>query len=170
MQLVASLFAKQYPDRVERLILIHPVRNLAEGGRKGMRDRANVATSGPLAMTQIANTVSAGAVSKHTAATNPTAVAFIRHLVMTSKPGAYAAACLALADSPELDGKDIPCEVAIIAGEEDYLAGPDAVKKWAAEIPDGKGSCTVLKDVGHWGAIENPVAVANALMQYLRPT
>jgi pimeloyl-ACP methyl ester carboxylesterase len=135
-----------------------------------MRDRAGVATSGPLAMTQIANTVSAGAVSKHTAATNPTAVAFIRHLVMSTDRDAYAAACNALADSPLLDGKDIPCEVAIIAGEEDYLAGPDAVKKWAAEIPDGKGVCTVLKNVGHWGAIEEPVAVADALLQYLRPS
>lgn len=135
-----------------------------------MRDRASIATSGPLAMTQIANTVSAGAVSKLVAATNLTAVSFIRHLVMTTKPDAYAAACLALADSPELAGKDVACEVAIIAGEEDYLAGPDAVKKWAAEIPDEKGTCTVLKDVGHWGAIENPVAVADALLQYLRPT
>lgn len=135
-----------------------------------MRDRASIATSGPLAMTQIANTVSAGAVSKLVAATNPTAVAFIRHLVMSTKPDAYAAACLALADSPELAGKDIQGEFAIIAGEEDYLAGPEVVKKWAAEIPDGKGSCTILKDVGHWGAIENPVAVADALMQYLRPT
>lgn len=135
-----------------------------------MRDRASVATSGPLAMTQIANTVSAGAVSKHSGATNSTAVAFIRHLVMTTKPDAYAAACLALADSPELSGADVPCEVAIIAGEEDYLAGPEVVKKWAAEIPNGKGTCTVLKDVGHWGAIENPVAVADALLQYLRPT
>lgn len=146
------------------------MRNLAAGGRQGMRDRATLATSGPLAMTQIANTVSAGAVSKHTAANNPTATAFIRTLVMTTKPDAYAAACLALADSPELNGADIPCEVAIIAGEEDYLAGPDAVKKWAAEIPDGKGTCTVLKDVGHWGAIENPAVVADALLQYLRPT
>jgi 3-oxoadipate enol-lactonase len=170
IQLVASLFAKKYPDRVEKLVLLHPVRNLAEAGRQGMKARAGVATSGPLATTQIANTVSAGAVSKHTAATNPTAVSFIRHLVMTTNPDAYAAACLALADSPELSGKDIPCELAIIAGEEDYLAGPDAVKKWAADIPNGKGTCTVLKDVGHWGAIENPVAVADALLQYLRPT
>lgn len=135
-----------------------------------MRDRATLATSGPLAMSQIANTVSAGAVSKHVRATNPTATSFIRTLVMTTKPDAYAAACLALAESPELSGSDIPCEVAIIAGQEDYLAGPEAVKKWAAEIPNGKGTCTVLKDVGHWGAIENPVAVANALLQYLRPT
>lgn len=150
--------------------MLHPVRNLGAAGMEGMEKRAQLASSSIYGMSQVANTVSAGAVSKHTAATNPSAQAFIRHLVLSTNADAYAAACRALANAPKIDGKANHLPVHIIGGKEDYLAGPEQVNGWASEIPDGKGSAVVLENVGHWGAIEAPSEVGQALNQALIPS
>lgn len=147
--------------------MLHPVRNLGAAGMEGMEKRAQLASSSVYGMSQVANTVSAGAVSKHTAATNPAAQAFIRHLVLSTSPEGYAAACRALASAPKIDAKETPCPVSIIGGQEDYLAGPDAVKAWAGEVPKNNGRSVVLQDVSHWGAIEAPQEVGKALTEAL---
>lgn len=135
-----------------------------------MQKRASMVSSGLAGLSQVANTVSTTAVSKDTVASKPVVTAFIRNLIISTNPKAYAAACLALGNAPIVDGKDFPCEVAFIAGEEDYLAAPGLVEQWASEIPDGKGSMVTLKDVGHWGAIEDPDEVGKALKQSLVPS
>lgn len=134
-----------------------------------MEKRASLVRASPAGIGQVANAVATSAVSKLVAATRPTATSFIRHLVLNTNTDAYAAACLALASAPKIHGKDVQCPVFIIGGEEDYLAAPQAVKAWSEEIPSGKGGHLVLKDVGHWGAIESPVQVAQALRQALGP-
>ena len=135
-----------------------------------MKKRASLALSGHSGMSQIANTVSSSAVSKATAANSPVATSLIRHLILTTNPEAYAAACLALAGAPKIDGQNLPCELGIIGGNEDYLAGKEAVEKWAAEISEGRGRAIVLEDVGHWGAIESPDKVGAALKTFLAPS
>ncbi|KAL1409425.1 hypothetical protein Q8F55_003408 [Vanrija albida] len=161
---VTSLFAQRHPERVEKLILLHPVRNMAPAGQEGMRARA-VAASTVEGLSSIANTVCTAAVSA--VSRQDLAVrTLIRHCVATTTPGGYAAACLALASAPHVDATKTGVPLHIIGGEEDYLAGPAAVAAWAAEAG---GTSTVLRDVGHWGAIEAPEAVGRELAQALAP-
>jgi carboxy-cis,cis-muconate cyclase len=166
---VTSLFAERHPDKVEHLVLLHPVRNLPPTARDNMRKRA-VAASTTAGLSGIAALVAATAVSKTCAATDYSAMAFIRHLVATTQPAAYAAACGALAGCPAIDGGNMSASVPvhIIGGDEDYLAGPEAVGAWAGEI--ARGSHVVLDNVGHWGAIEVPVRVGAEIARVLAPT
>jgi len=154
---------------VEKLVLLHPVRNLPDSAKENMRKRAEAAST-TAGLSDIASVVASTAVAKVCAASDFSAQAFIRHLVATTKPEAYAAACLALASIPAVNGANFPAEVPvhIIGGEEDYLAGPAAVTSWAEELPNG--SAVVLQNVGHWGAIEAPLKVGKALAQALAPT
>lgn len=134
-----------------------------------MKKRAEAAST-TKGLSSIANTVASTAVAKVVAASDHTCTAFIRHLVASTNPDAYAWACRALSAAPSVDASKTPCEVHIIGGEEDYLAGPDAVRAWAEEIPGGKGTYTVLKNVGHWGAVEAPLQVAKAIAQTMSPS
>jgi pimeloyl-ACP methyl ester carboxylesterase len=132
-------------------------------GIEAMQKRATTVTSGFDGQAQVANAVASSAVSKKCAAENPGAVAFIRHLVLNTKPQAYAKACIAITTSPKIEGKNMKCDFAIIGGQEDYLSGPEVVKAWAGEIPRGRGEAIVIKDVGHWGAVEAPHEIGAAL-------
>ena len=159
---MTSLFAEKYSDQVEELVLLHPVRNLPAPACENMRKRAALAAT-TAGLSEVANTVAFNAISKLCQRENPLAQAFIRHLVATTNPKAYAAACLALATAPQVDATTLKVPLVIIGGEEDYLSSPESVKAWSNEVPNERGSWSVLKDVGHWGAIENPKAAGEAL-------
>ncbi|BEJ15827.1 hypothetical protein CspHIS471_0504320 [Cutaneotrichosporon sp. HIS471] len=166
---ITSLFTEKNPDRVEQLILLHPVRNLPAAVKENMKGRAEAASTAK-GLSGIANAVASTAVAKVVAASDFATCAFIRDLVATTKPEAYAAACLALSKAPSVDGSKTPVPVHIIGGAEDYLGSPDAVRQWAAEIPNGKGSVVVLENVGHWGAVEAPAKVGRCIAMAVAPT
>lgn len=162
---MTSLFAEQHPDRVERLVLLHPVRNLPAAAQEGMRARASAATSAE-GLAGIANAVASAGVAS-ASRSNTTVTSFIRDLVSTTSPGGYAAACSALASAPPVDAARTPVPVFLIGGAEDYLAGPAQVEAWAKEARDG--GCAILPRVGHWGGVEAPLAVAGAVQRALAP-
>ncbi|KII91227.1 hypothetical protein PLICRDRAFT_104587, partial [Plicaturopsis crispa FD-325 SS-3] len=166
--IVVSSFASQNPSRVEKLFLLHPVgRNFPTAAAAAMRDRATKFL--PVASrSELASAISTSAVSKCTVQNSPTTVSFIRHLVLSTNPEAYTAACRALADLTGFKAGEVACDVLVVGGAEDYLAGKDAVEGWAAEIKGGRGRSVVLNDVGHWGAIESPSRVADELEGFLR--
>lgn len=169
VQTVTSLFTEKHSEMVEKLILLHPVRNLPAAAKDNMRGRAQAASTAE-GLAGIANVVAATAVAKLTAAGDLTTCAFIRHLVATTNPAAYAAACIALSEIPAVSAANLQVPLHIIGGEEDYLAGPAAVAAWAAEVPNEQGTCVVLKNVGHWGAVEAPLKVGKSVAQALAPT
>lgn len=165
-QIVVSVFAKRFPDMVERMVLVNPISELPPAIRDGILRRAEAAISVE-AMGEIANTISSSAVSKACAAEEPVAMALIRHMVASTKPVAYAAACRAIASAPAIAGRIERIPVHLIGGAEDYLAPPQAVRAWAEKAG---GTHAILVDVGHWGAIESPRAVAQELSQALAPS
>lgn len=165
-QIVGSLFAKRFPEQVEKMILLHPIRNLSPTAIKGILKRADAASTVE-GLGEIASTVAASGVSKTCAASDFVATALIRFLVASTKPAAYAAACRALASAPVIDSTTNGVQVHFIGGEEDYLATPQTVTAWAEEAG---GTCTILSDVGHWGAIEAPRKIGKEMAQALAPT
>ena len=169
-KIIFSIFAQENPQRVEKIILLHPIRNMAPTGKDGMRKRAGLISTGLSGRSQVANTVSSTAVSKNTTDRKPTATAFIRHLVLNTNPEAYAAFCHAIVEAPVIHGRDMKCSLVIIGGEEDYISDPEALRQWASEVPNGMGSSITLKNVGHWGAIEDPEEVGKLLKQLLSPS
>lgn len=150
---------------VEQLVLLHPVRNLPEAAQANMAARAKAASTRE-GLAGVANAVASAGVAK-AARSDKTVSSFIRELVATTSPEGYAAACRALASAPKVDATKTPVPVFLIGGEEDYLASPSAVEAWASSAKDGRFA--ILNGVGHWGAIERPLAVAAAVEQALAP-
>lgn len=131
-----------------------------------MSSRATeVNTSGGLS--RIANTVAATGVSRASRA-NPIVRTMVRHLVSHTTKQGYALACSALANAdpwqPDKLG-DLDVDVLLLAGEEDYLVKPDAVATLAKA--GSRFECQVLPAVGHWGALEAPEQVGQALASFL---
>jgi pimeloyl-ACP methyl ester carboxylesterase len=130
-----------------------------------MRDRST-AVQTIEGKSSVAQTVSTSGVSESTRRNNPTAVAFIRHLVIHTPPDAYAAACEALAGSGSgWEPSKIICPVHILGGDADYMAGPSVIEGWAKDLKQGTSS--VMPGIGHWGGIEAPHQVAEALAAFV---
>lgn len=127
-----------------------------------MRGRADAAHAGLTSLSNVANGVSSVGVAK-SQRDNHTLLAFIRYQIASTKPEAYASACLALANAPPIDGATLPVPVHIIGGAEDYVAAPADLEAWAASVPSSKGQVTILDNVGHWGAVEAPARVGEAM-------
>jgi 3-oxoadipate enol-lactonase len=132
-------------------------------GQSVMRQRAEVVLASGLSA--IVAAVASHATSATTKATSPLSLALIRSLVLATSPEAYAAACLALANGVDPDYSRIKAHVLIVGGEEDYLSNHDVI----STIVDGVGeraSAVKLAGVGHWHAVEKPIALARLLDEY----
>ena len=162
--MVGSLFSARYGDMVEQLILVNPIRNPSSTTRTALLGRAEAASTVE-GLGGIANTVISSAVSKSCIASDRITTALIRLLIASTKPAAYAAACRAIASAPVIEAKiNVPHH--FIGGEEDYLAPPESIAAWTQEMG---GTHVILKQVGHWAALESPRLVGKEIAQILSP-
>lgn len=149
------------------LVLLHPVRNISEAVSNALLGRVALAKTGAKGMATIAEGVASSAVSVHTASYNPVGVQSIRSMVLNTGGQAYAAAALALQQSGHLDVSHSKCKTVLIGGQEDYLASQEMMKAWAAELPCATTDVHILKDVGHWAAVEAPGRLGKLLRTIL---
>ncbi|GHJ90072.1 hypothetical protein NliqN6_6474 [Naganishia liquefaciens] len=167
--LVTSLVAARRPDIVSKLFLLSPTLSLPSNNRESLRTRAQTVTT-PQGHLDISSVVSTTGISPSTHAANPFAAPFIKHLILTTNPSAYAQACSNLASHPgwDADVESVQCEVFILSGSEDYMVSVAEVEKRAAQVPGGKGKFSIMQDVGHWGGLEVPEKVAEALVNFIK--
>lgn len=160
---IAQEFAAEHPDRVESLVLMGPIRELPDGGRGGLRDRAASVRNGK--MGDVAAGVATNGTGPATKADRPEIVGYARESVLRQTDEGYAVACEALADSVDADQSAISCPVQIITGSADGLAPPDK----AQHIADGFANAEVhvIEGIGHWTAIEAGVQVADLVTGFI---
>ncbi|KAK4046076.1 hypothetical protein OIV83_006381 [Microbotryomycetes sp. JL201] len=164
---VALTFSAKYPERVDKLFLIGPMKAMAEAGRQSMRDRASKVDSRGLS--SIVSAVVAAATSQHTKDTCPLALAMIRALVLSTEPEGYSAACRALATATDPDFRKIKATTLILAGAEDYLSNQDTVNALTDSEQGVAGARSVRLDkVGHWHSVEAPAAVGQLLDEFFQ--
>ncbi|KAJ9094351.1 hypothetical protein QFC20_006919 [Naganishia adeliensis] len=184
--LVTSLVAARRPDLIEKLckpasqailtltlttsppVLLSPTLSLPTPNRESLLTRSTTVLE-PTGHLAISSTVSSTGISPLTHRSNPLCAPFIKHLILTTKPQAYAQACRNLASHPgwDADVSRIQCPVFILAGSEDYMVSTSEVEKRAAQVPKGKGSFEVMQGIGHWGGLEVPEKVAEALKRFV---
>lgn len=60
-------------------------------------------------------------------------------------------------------------ELRIVGGSDDYLTDAEKIREWADEMDDvsGKSTWTIIENVGHWAALEDPECVAKELSDFL---
>ncbi|KAJ9120324.1 hypothetical protein QFC24_005278 [Naganishia onofrii] len=150
-------------------VLLSPTLELPATNRTALSERATTVLSAEGHL-QISSAVSSTAISLTSHAAQPLAAGFIKHLVLTTRAEAYAQACRNLSSHPgwAADVGGIQCEVFILGGEEDYMVSSAEVMERAGQVPEGRGKGVVMRDVGHWGALEVPERVARELLAFVR--
>lgn len=161
--LILQHFAVAYPARVEKLVFIGVNRAPPEARRQAIRDRAaKVRAEG---LDAIVDTVVQGGVSPHTFTDKPEVVAFVRELLTRQPVEGYARCCEAMASAVAADVRKIRAPVLLVAGRDDGISPVSNSEGLAADLPDAK--LRILEQCGHWHPIEQPVALGQAMREFL---
>jgi len=161
--IVVQHFAATRPERVEKVVLLGPVREQPPAGKEATRQRAAVVRE--QGMRAIADAVVGAATSEQTRREQPAVAAFVRELLTRQDPQGYAAHCEALADATAVDLSRITASVLLITGSEDKVGAPATAEAMAKELD--AGSIEVIDGIGHWTALEAATRVTAALTDFL---
>jgi pimeloyl-ACP methyl ester carboxylesterase len=166
--LVASLFAYQHPNIVNKLILIGPppCPLPGPGAENSIKRAAAVRAEG---MRNVAMTVATAGTSEKTKSSRPLAFTAVQMSLLAQDPEGYAKGCTALAGAKDLTNIDFSrlgqsAKSLIITGEEDKISPPAHVTKLAETMNAAKN---ILSDVGHWHVFEDVDGVVSAVRSFL---
>jgi 3-oxoadipate enol-lactonase len=162
--LVAQQMAAVHAGRLDGLVLLGPVRNLAPAARQAQRERAGLVRA--QGMTAVAHAVSRGATSPRTQAEQPSVTAFVKELLQRQSPEGYAAACEALADSSPPDVSRFDKPVLLVTGSADGVSPADRLGDIASEFSDARSA--VIDGIGHWTSLEASQAVSGLLGEFMQ--
>jgi pimeloyl-ACP methyl ester carboxylesterase len=162
--LVVQQRAAAHPDRIDKLVLLGPVRAQTEAAKVATRERAAKVRAG--GMRAVADGIVAAALSPTVAAEHPEVVGFVRALLLGQDPEAYALACEALAAAEGTDPSAVRTEALLITGTDDGVSPPDAIRDLAAAMPNAHAE--VLDACGHWAALERRAEVDDLVSRFLQ--
>lgn len=161
--IAVQYFAATRPDRVDKVVLLGPVREQPQAGKEATRQRAQVVRE--QGMQAVADAIVAGATSEETRRERPAVAAFVRELLTRQDAQGYAAHCEALADATAVDLGKIEAPVLLLTGSEDKVGSPATAEAMFHDLP--KASYEIIDGIGHWTAIEAATQVTNALRDFL---
>lgn len=161
--ITVQYLAANYPDKVERIVLLGPVREQAPAAKEATRQRA--ATVREKGMIAVADTIVASATSEETRRERPAVAAFVRELLMGQDPEGYASHCEALANATAVDLAKIEAPVLLLTGTDDKVGAPATAEAMFKELPNA--SYELIPGIGHWTAIEAAPRVTAALGEFL---
>jgi 3-oxoadipate enol-lactonase len=164
---VAWQFVRKYPERVRALVQCD-TRALAdtEEGRAGRIKMAeNVVEWGS---GRVAEMMGPKLFAPATFQKLPEIVRAVRTVVERTSPAGIAAAQRGMAARPDMTSllPTIKAPTLVIVGEHDAISPPDEMKSIAAEIPGAE--FVVIPEAGHMTTMENPAAVNEALLGFVK--
>lgn len=161
--LVAQQLAVTGADVVDQLVLVGAISRFTPPTNDAYLERATqVEQDG---MDVLVDPWLEGAVSPQSHATKAGAVGLLRELFTRNDPVAYAKACRALAKAPKIDGSRIGQPTLVVTGSHDQSTPLAMAEELKAVIPVSR--IKVLADVGHWSPVEDPSALAAAILEFL---
>ena len=160
--IVAQQVIASCPHRVDKVVLLGPIRDLAPAGRQSQRERAALVRESGMAA--VAHTISRAATSATVQAEQPAVVAFVKELLLRQVPEGYAAACEALAESSPPDVSAFERPVLLVTGSDDGVSPPDRLDDVAATFTSAR--TVVIDGIGHWTPVEAAVEVNRRLADF----
>lgn len=160
--LVAQQVLASHPHRVDQVVLLGPIRDIAPAGRQAQRDRAALVRNDGMAA--VSHTISRAATSATVQAEQPAVVAFVKELLQRQPPEGYAAACEALAESRPPDVSAFEGEVLLITGSDDGVSPADRLADVAGAFASARTE--VIDGIGHWTPIEAAAEVNRMLIDF----
>lgn len=163
--MVAQALALRAPARVRSLVLAHTSARTPPELREVWQQRLEQAERNGLAA-QVEPTL-ARWFTKDFAAACPLTMAWVAQQIRATSPAGYAAAIRAIQALDHLDRlAAIAVPTLVVAGDADAAVPPQAASAMAARMP--RAGLLVLRDAGHIGNVQQPVAFTEAVGRFLR--
>lgn len=161
--LVVQQLAQASPEIIDQLVLVGGISYFQPQTADAYRDRAEqVEKEG---MDPLVDAWLEGAVSPQSHALHPGAVGLMRELFLRNEPANYAKSCRALAKAPKIRRDEIGQPTLIVTGAHDRSTPLAMAEELKRSIPVSR--VKVLPHVGHWSPVEDPGAVAAAVLEFL---
>ncbi|MBW3620985.1 MAG: alpha/beta hydrolase, partial [Actinobacteria bacterium] len=161
--LIVQHLAQTEPDCCDELVLVGGISYFQPPTADAYRDRADVVEKD--GMDPLVDAWLEGAVSPQSHATLSGGVGLLRDMFLRNDPANYAKSCRALSKAPKIRRDEIGQPTLVLTGAHDRstpLAMAEEIKR---SIP--VTSVRVLPHVGHWSPVEDPGAVAAAILEFL---
>ena len=161
--LVAQRLALRNPEVVDNLVLVGGISWFEPPMKKAYLERAErVEAEG---LDAVVDEWLPGAMAPRTHAKLPQLSGLLRELFLRTDPGSYAAACRALASAPAVAREDIGQPTLLLVGDHDRSTPIAMAEELHRDIP--VSSVKVIPTAAHWAHLEQPDAVASAILEFL---
>lgn len=161
--LVAQHLAQSEPESVDNLVLVGGISYFTPETSDRYRARAEQVEKDGL--DPIVDEWLAGAVSPQSHAVHSGMVGMLRDVFLRNDPAMYAKSCAALAKAPRIRTDEIGQPTLMITGAHDRSTPLAMSEELKRQIPVSR--VKVLPHVGHWCPLEDPGAVAAAVLEFL---
>ena len=161
--LVAQHLAQSSPDTCDQLVLVGAISYFQPPTADAYRERADLVESDGL--DALVDAWLEGAVSPQSHAVHAGAIGLLREMFLRNDPQSYAKSCRALAKAPKIRRDEIGQPTLIVTGAHDRSTPLAMAEELKSSIPVSR--VKVLPDVGHWSPVEQPGAIAAAILEFL---
>ena len=161
--LIAQRLALRRPELVDNLVLVGGISWFEPPMKKAYLERAErVEADG---MDAIVEEWLPGALAPRTHAKLPQLTGLLREVFLRTDAKSYAAGCRALASAPAVDREDIGQPTLLLVGDHDRSTPIAMAEELHRDIPVSR--VQVIPSAAHWVQLEQPDAVASAILQFL---
>ena len=161
--LVAQRLAVARPELVDNLVLVGGISYFEPPARDAYVKRAEMVEAD--GMDALVDDWVPGALAPRTRAKLPQLEGLLRAMFLRNDPAAYAATCRALAAAPAIRREDIGQPTLLLVGDHDRSTPIAMTEELHRDIP--VSLVRVIPAASHWVALEQPDALAAAILEFL---
>ncbi len=161
--LVAQQLAATRPELVDALVLVGGISYFEPPSKEAYLRRADLVEAD--GMDALVDEWLPGALAPRTAAKLPQVVGLLRDMFLRNDPKAYARTCRALAKAPTVMREEIGQPTLLLVGDHDRSTPIAMTEELHREIPVSRVG--VIAGAAHWAALEQPDALAAAILEFL---
>jgi pimeloyl-ACP methyl ester carboxylesterase len=161
--LVAQQLAVSRPEAVDNLVLSGGISWFEPPQRKAYEQRAEAVEAD--GMDALADDWVAGALAPRTHAKLPQLTGMLREGFLRNDPVSYAKSCRAIAKMPKIPRERIGQPTLLLVGDHDRSTPIAMTEELHSEIPVSR--VRVIPAAAHWMALEQPDAIAAAILEFL---
>ena len=161
--LVVQHLAQASPDVCDNLVLVGGISYFQPATAEAYRERADIVERE--GMEALVDAWLEGAVAPQTHATMPGGVGLLREMFLRNDPANYASACRAISKAPAIRRESIGQPTLLLVGDHDRSTPIAMTEELHRDIP--VSTVRVIAGASHWAALEQPDALAAAVLEFL---
>lgn len=161
--LIAQHLAATRPEVVDNLVLVGGISYFEPPARDAYVKRAETVEAD--GMDALVEDWIPGALAPRTRAKLPQLEGLLRELFLRNDPASYAKSCRALSKPPSFQRSDIGQPTLLLVGDHDRSTPVAMTEELHRDIPVSRVG--VIAGAAHWVALEQPDALAAAILQFL---